>query len=425
VKNNHLLIFDLSLYGHHPGYIKYLTEYWSDNNFSCDISVVVSPKFLVEHSDVVELSRHTVASRTACGMPGKVNFIAMLPEEEKALASRDNGFKRNWRNFQEWWLFCKYAKSLKVDHGLIMYLDTYQLPIALGYSPPCPISGIYFRPTFHYPQLSGKHPSRREQVQQTWERVLLHRVLHNRKFRNLFSLDPFAIKYIDDVPAWASVLHLPDPVRLDSPPADLDDRLSQLRRKLGIDSDRQVFLMFGALTARKGIYKVLDSISLLPEDVIQNMCLLLVGEADDHNREQINHQVDSLCRRYPIQIIRHYNFVPDSEIPFYFHLSDIILATYQRHVGMSGILIWAASTGKPVISSDYGLMGETVKQHQLGTVLNAADPKQIAEGIQSFIDKPCNVSCTEKPKSFAKKNAHYNFSKLIFQCLNNYSQNFV
>ena len=409
--NCHLMLFDLSIYGHHPSYIQYLLEYWEQHQMDGKLSILVSPKFLTVHCDVVYYAESNLAHNT--------KFIPITPNEEVALLPRDTSLKRNWRNFQEWFLFCKYAKALQADHALLMYLDTYQLPLALGFSPPCAISGIYFRPTFHYPQLTSTQPSPREQIQQIWERLLLDRVLHNCKFRSLLSLDSFVIKYIDNVPKWTSVHHLPDPVRLDSPPNDLDVQLSQLRQQFGIDPNRQVFLMFGALTARKGIYKVLESISLFPEDVIQNICLFLVGEADDNNREQINHQVDSLCKRYSIQIIRHYDFVPDAEVPLYFHLSDVVLATYQRHVGMSGISIWAASTGKPVISSDYGLMGATVRQHQLGITLNATDPKQIAKGVQAFVNKQCGTLCSEKAKSFAKNYSHDHFSKLIFQCLSN------
>lgn len=404
-----LMLFDLSIYGHHPSYIQYLLEYWENHQVAEKLSILVSPKFLVEHFDVVDYAKRNVKH--------SIQFIAITPDEEATLVTRDNGLKRNWRNFQEWFLLCKYAKALQVDHVLLMYLDTYQLPLALGFNPPCAISGIYFRPTFHYPKLSGKHPSRREQLQQTWERILLRRVLHNHQFRHLLSLDPFVLKYIDDVPEWASVLHLPDPVRFDSPPANLDNQLNHLRQKLGIEPNRQVFLLFGALTARKGIYQVLDSISLLPEELTQKLCLLLVGEADEKNQNLIDQHISKLYERYPIQIIRHYSFVPDSEIPFYFQLSDVILATYQRHVGMSGILIWAASTGKPVISSDYGLMGELVRQYQLGITLNSTDPEQITKGVQLFLNEEYDPMCMNVAKSFARKNSHGNFSKLIFQCL--------
>ena len=407
--SHHLMLFDLSIYGHHPSYIQYLIEHWEHYSIPGKLSVLVSPKFLLEHHEVVEFaSRPTVHN---------VEFIAIAPHEEAALANRNNGFNRNRRNLQEWRLFCKYAKELEVDHALVMYLDTYEVAIALGFSPPCPTSGIYFRPTFHYPELSKQQSSNREKLQQIWERIVLYRVLHNRQFRHLLSLDPFVSKYINSVPSWASVQHLPDPVRIDLPPADLDEQILTLRRKLGIEDNRHIFLIFGALTGRKGIYKVLDAIPLLPEAVTRKMCLLLVGEAGENNRERINQQVARLCEQHPIQIIRHYNFVPDAEVPMYFYLSDIVLATYQRHVGMSGILIWAATAGKPVISSDYGLMGEIVRQYQLGLTLDSTDPKQLAEGIQVLITDRSNSICHNMAKLFASQNSHRNFSKLIFQCL--------
>lgn len=406
--SHHVMLFDLSIYGHHPSYIQYLIEYWEHHAVGSRLSIVVSQRFLVEHNDVVQFANRDPSHH--------IQFIAIAPQEEDALVSRANGIGRNWRNIQEWRLFCRYAKALQVDHALVMYLDTYQLAMALGFSPPCPTSGIYFRPTFHYPDLSGDRSSFKEKLQHLWERLLLHQVLHSPNFQNLFSLDPFVVKYINNIPAGTSIIHLPDPVRLTSPDKNLENQLTQLRQQLGINPDRTIFLMFGALTARKGIYRVLEAIPHIPKDLCQKICLLLVGEADKDNKERINSQLNQLRESYPVQIVCRHEFVPESDVQTYFSLSDIVLATYQRHVGMSGILIWAAATQKPVISSDYGLMGEIVRRYQLGLTLDSTQPKAIAAGLNSCLEISSDMlGNRQQMQQFAEQNIDEHFAETIFR----------
>ncbi|HCF26063.1 MAG TPA: hypothetical protein DEV81_02300, partial [Cyanobacteria bacterium UBA11049] len=47
-----LMLFDLSIYGHHPSYIQHFINYWSKQESSGSLDIVVSPKFIQEHSDV-------------------------------------------------------------------------------------------------------------------------------------------------------------------------------------------------------------------------------------------------------------------------------------------------------------------------------------------------------------------------------------
>jgi len=430
----HLLLFDLSIYGHHPSYIRHLIKFANYSDNSQKLSIVVSQKFLAEHADVVEFGQYAEHIQ--------VEFVAITTKEEDSLVSRRNGFSRNWRNFQEWRIFCRYAKTLQVDQALVMYFDTYQIPIALGFTPPCPTSGIYFRPTFHYPYLLSNqieqnrdaqsnyvqthYPNTynlqilKQKLQRSWERLLLDRVLHSFNFGTLFSLDPFVGEYIKNIPSTGSVVHLPDPVQLEVASDDIDSQIVPLRQHLEIEPGRQIFLMFGALTARKGIYRVLDAISHLTQADCKQICLLLVGEADESNRSQIDRQVGQLCRDHAVQIIRQYKFIADDEIPSYFHLSDVVLATYQRHVGMSGILIWAAATQKPVLGSDYGLMGELVRRYQLGLAIDSTQSEAIARGLHQYLENSPEIKSKidpEKMQQFAEQNSAQAYAKTIYQSL--------
>lgn len=400
-----LMLFDLSISGHHPSYIKHLIHYCQTQKLAIDLIIVVSPKFLEEHGDVVELSNNANQKN--------IKFIAITLEEESALKSRDSGFSRLSRSFQEWQIFCHYAQSLHATQALLLYFDTFQPPIALGFDCPCPFSGIYFRPTLHYRDLTHYEFSWKEWLQKWRERITLSRVLKHRQLQYLFCLDSLAIQPINQLFGTTKLIDLADPVETCQNSA-LDPE--QLRSKLGIEGNRKVFLLFGSLTERKGIYQLLAAISCLEDNQCQEICLLLVGESSI--QAELEKYIETLCQAKPVQILRRYEFVPDEDIPAYLQVSDIVLALYQKHVGMSGILLLGAAAQKPVLSSNYGLMGELVKRHHLGLTVDSTCPEQIAQAVTFCLQHPPeSLGDLAGMKTFAEQNTPQQFASTIFQSL--------
>ncbi len=406
--NRKLLLFDLSVGGHHAAYIQHLLNYWCQQELSGKLDILVLPKFLQQHSDVVNI---------AISNPQKnINFIAITEAEVVALKPRNNSANRAIRSFQEWHLLQKYAAAIDATHCLVMYFDTCDYPLMLGASLPCPFSGIYFKPTFHYRNFANYQPSRKATLQEWREKFALSRILQNRQLRTLFCLDPFVSSYIDKFHSQVKALHLPDPVQISH---SSEFNLHQFRESLGIDPDRQVFLLFGSLTdRRKGVRQLLEAVEILPPELCQKLCLLFVGEADPIERAPLEFQIAKLRQSLPIQIVTHYEFVPETDVHAYFHLSDVILAPYQKHIGMSGILLLAAATQKPVLSSNYGLMGEIVQRYSLGIAVDSTDKNEIAQGLTRFLtESPDNLGDEVKMAAFATENSADKFAQKIFEHL--------
>ncbi|MGL5082242.1 MAG: glycosyltransferase [Microcoleaceae cyanobacterium] len=401
------MLFDLSVRGHHASYIQHLIQYWDEHHIPGLLKIVVTPRFLKEHTDVVNWASHL-------SRPG-LEFIPISLDEETALNSRKSRFKRAFRNFQEWQILCRYAQELTATHCLILYFDTCELPLAWGVTSPCPFSGIYFRPTFHYPlELTHYQPTRADRIQQFREKIFLGRILKNPQLKNLFCLDPFAVKHLQRFKTAAQIVSLADPIEVgDRPSLSLD----ALKKQLGIEPSRRIFLLFGALTERKGVYQLLAAIHQLPPHLCEQLCLLLVGECGIASA--LDAVIDQLCQTQPVQIIPRYEFVSDSEVQTYFQLTDGVLAPYQKHVGMSGILLLAAVAGKPVLSSNYGLMGEIVQRHQLGITVDSTQPEDIAQGLTQFLQtEDWNTLCdAQQMRSFAEQNSAETFARTIFESL--------
>ncbi|MBW4659236.1 MAG: glycosyltransferase family 4 protein [Drouetiella hepatica Uher 2000/2452] len=400
------MLFDLKFAGHHANYIRHLVRYWGDNRIPGRLDIVVSPHFIQRHQDVVVLVEQYPQST--------INFIPISTQESLNIEADKTAFERAVRNLREWRLLCKYAASLNADQCMIMYLDTCELPLTLGLKPPCPISGIYFRPTFHYSTFSSYRFSIKEKLQQFRERLFLHRTLQNPKLHTLFCLDPLVDQTIKQIYPEARAIPLADPVEI----PDLSSLQPQtLQEKHKIHPDRTVFLLFGFIDERKGIYQLLEALRSLPSEVCQQLCILVVGQANPSEKAAICTQIDLLCQTQPVQIIPHFKFVSEEEVRTYFQLTDMVLALYQRHVGMSGILLLAAAAGKPVISTNYGLMGELVKRYQLGLTVDSTKTEAIAQGLLQCLNSKEMLYNPEKMKQFAEENDSKRFAETVFQNL--------
>ncbi|AFY76773.1 MAG: glycosyltransferase [Hydrococcus sp. C42_A2020_068] len=405
-----LLVFELAYGGHYASYIRHLAEYWRKEELPGYLNFVVSPTFVRHHPDVIEIASSYDRKN--------LNFVSITPGEEAALIPRKSFVHRALRSFQEWKLLRKYATLLKADSCLLLYFDSFQAAIASGASLPCSFSGIYFRPTFHYNTFAGYVPTWKNRLQHWREKyIILPRVMHHPRLRNLFCLDPFVIRFMERFGSQVKTIHLPDPVQVYEMPQQ--EKLKQFRTSLGIEPGRQAFLLFGALyDGRKGIRELLEAISTLSPSLCQKLCLLLVGQIFLTDESPIQKRIAEITQSLPVQIVVRDGFIPEREVQLYFQSADVILAPYQRHVGMSGTLVQAAAAQKPLLVSDYGLMGEIAHRWQLGLTVDSTVPSEIAKGITQFLLQGTDkLGDRAKMKAFAEQNSAENFASSILQHL--------
>jgi glycosyltransferase involved in cell wall biosynthesis len=396
-----LMLFDLSVGGHHPNYIRYLIEHWNHKKIEGHLFIVVSPDFFKKHDDVVRLSTPSI------------EFIAISSDEATRLIQSKQAVQSS---FLEWELHCKYAATLQIDHSLLMYFDHLQLPIIFGTRPPCMFSGIYFRPTFHYKHFENYVPTIKDIFRAWRQKLLLSVVLKNKQLATIFSLDCYAVPYIESLaPKSKGIKHLPDPITaIQVTPQDVQD----FKKNLGIEENRKVFLLFGLLSERKGIFQVLEAAKLLTTDVAQRCCLLLIGEIPTIIKSDILDIIDDLRRKSSIQIIINDDYQSEEIIPLYFSASDIILAPYQQHVGMSGILLWAAAAKRFILASNYGLLGELVYRYKLGIQVDSTNPEEIVKSIIQLINcEHIILGDYSKMSELISQNSSSQFAEIVFKSI--------
>ena len=388
-----ILLFDTIIDGHHPDYLRHLIQYWLHTQPDGELIVVTQAIFEPVFRQLVD----AFPSQTA---------VQFVPISQPEIDHVHQGSVLN-RSFREWNLHLAYSQRLQPTHVLLMYFDVFQLGLWLGRKASCAVSGIYFRPDFYYGRSSGA----KERLRVLRKKTTLHGVLNRRVLTNLFCLDHSAVPLVRRMNPHVHVLPLPDPVTTYDVTTE---EVVELRRELQIDPNRLVFLVFGYLDERKGLEPLLDSLQQLNPALHTKICLLFVGATTPDYQEKIRQRIAEVSP--DIQIISLFSEVKGKAIQVFFDLSDYVLTLYQQHVGMASVLIRAAISGKPVLSSDYGYMGQLVKNNQLGAVTDSTSLAAIAALLEQVITDGITWSGASL-RTLAEENSDTAFAQTIFDNL--------
>ena len=384
-----ILIFEPDASGHHPGYLYHLIINFLQNDYSYKLIILVSPDFSLKHPQILQ---KTISPR--------VQWIKFTENEFIEWQKPKTVFKRS---ILEWDLFCQYAKKYNALLGFFMYIDYLQLAVLTQPNPPCPISGILFRPTLvNYPAKSLK-----EKLNYWRKNITLKYFLKNKNLKSLFNLDSLATDYILENWKINKVIFLPDPVQV----YPTTKTKSEVKLNLGINESKTVFLIFGFLDSRKGISDVMEAIGKISRDKSKNGCLLIVGPWEENERKLFNLQLPKIQQVTDFQIIVKDNFIKDEDIQQYFKVADYAMALYHKHFGMSAIMVRAAAAQKPLISSNFGLMGKIVVDNELGIIVE----NDLKEKLEMLLENKITIGNKEKMKAFAELNQAENYAKAILE----------
>jgi glycosyltransferase involved in cell wall biosynthesis len=84
--------------------------------------------------------------------------------------------------------------------------------------------------------------------------------------------------------------------------------------------------------------------------------------------------------------VRFLGFVEDADIPALVSMSSMIVLPYTG-ITQSGVLHWEVIPyTKPVIATDVGGIGETVRKHGLGAVIPPGDSDALAHAVLDLLN---------------------------------------
>ncbi|MBV8534425.1 MAG: glycosyltransferase family 4 protein [Alphaproteobacteria bacterium] len=396
-----LVVLEPDVEGHPREWLRHLINFTAAMGAGYTVWLVVAPEVCQDLT--AELATQSTA---------RVRVLPLTDAERKFCTHR-------WlavSGFARWWTMRRYLRLLGADAGHFLSIDHVSLPLALGFrAAGRRLGGILFRPSVHYPQL-GCRPTRwREWLRDARKELLYQLMLLNDAVRVVLTLDPYfpgyaARRYINGTKIRA----VPDPAH---PPVNGTDE--DLRVAERPPDDRMMFLLFGYLTQRKGVLVLLEALREIPGDIARRVAVVLAGKVDPTIRAEVQNLCGCLAIEQPdLWLHLEDRRVSTGELDALVRRADVVLAPYQRFVGSSGVLLWAARLGKPILTQDFGLLGRLVKDYQLGVAADCSDSSALAAAIRSFVQNGA-AAFINAPAAhdFANSRTPQRFAQMVFDSL--------
>jgi glycosyltransferase involved in cell wall biosynthesis len=98
-------------------------------------------------------------------------------------------------------------------------------------------------------------------------------------------------------------------------------------------------------------------------------------------------QVRDLARRLPLGRVELIDrFVDEQEVVDLFGRSSLVVLPYTSFTAQSGVLHQALTHARPVVASDVGALGESVRRWGVGEVVPPGDERSLAWAIEQALD---------------------------------------
>jgi len=362
------LFFDLATSGHHVEFMYHLIAYRSTHPGQGQFILVTHPDFI----------RHVRNLDDTLNLETQgVRVVHPDASTIQRLARMRGSFQRSHAEFE---VFCAFVRQYQPQRAYLMYLNTFQH--ALGRQPArrltCELRAILFNPLGPIAgERLGVFTALRKRMQIRW-------MLRNRNLKHIYILnDADRADYLNQVfDSQGLFASIPDPVLILPTRSGTENASSEV-----CTTGRCRFLLFGALSSRKGIFIVLDAMRQLPTDIACRTELILAGNVVKQQQDDFSAALAALRNDCPALLINHLDaFIPYNQIPVLFSSALAILVPYAGTDSSSGVLGHAALYKKRVIGTDQGLIGKLIRQYDLGIAIPPDNAEKLAGAISSCIN---------------------------------------
>jgi len=304
--------------------------------------------------------------------------------------------------------YAELANDAQPDHVFLLSLDGLDRALAVRGSPfaHVPYSGLLVHMKLHWPELSigpaGRFPSL-----QAW---LFTRLLQQTTLHAVASIDELFVPY------WATkhpknakkLRFVPDPGELKAV------NKTAARVALELPDDVQVVLVYGGLSARKGIAELLKAILLSP----RRMIALLAGVIDEDTQALLSTpEGRELVSSRRVHLMNAY--LDSRQEQQVFSAADVVWLGYARDFhGQSAVLAQAASANRPVLAREGGMIGQTTMRYRLGLCVDPNDSAAVCAALERLeTDEGLLLACSAGAAQFSPKRSAAAFGAAMLSCL--------
>lgn len=371
------LIFETSLKGHRYEYLHNLFVYLSKQNKEKAVFLLPFDERIVDWNSV--------------NCPNvKVEYLA---EKEILQCNKSNLLIGSYYKSQ---ILTNYVHKYNATSVFLIFLMLY-MPILIFFLPKdIKVSGIIYRSFLWEDSLKKNYL--RKAIE--WFRYWLM-AKSSQVYKILLLNDNKSASVLNARFATDKFIRLPDPY------TPLNGKIVNIKEKLNISKQDNLFIQIGQLSFRKGTLEILDALRLMSSDEVEHNYFFFAGKVASEIHESFYSKVNQLKDKGV------HLYIKDKFVSFEFLNSlcsscDCMLTPYKNTSQSSGAIGYAAQYGKPVIGPSKGLLGYLIKHYKLGYQVNMVCAKELYQAITSFKRVPV-------PDDYVKDNQMNDFLKLCLE----------
>jgi len=275
---------------------------------------------------------------------------------------------------------CREAVGRHRPNAIVfMNLDAFDKVMALRGSPAhrVPVAGLMVSVRFHWGNAGISARSRWDALR---ERLFL-RILRSPGLDTCFVIDDHLAEHARNWPRVTSgkVHRVPDPGEVDPAP-----RL-EARRRLGLQEDAFIVLVYGLITMRKSVQRLVSA-ARLARSRVGNLVVLIVGQCDSEVRDWL--QSPEMVRETRNGTLRVLDrFAGPEEERAAFGAADVLWVAYSPSFrNKSAVLSQGAQAGLPVIAHNAGAIAGIARENRMGLLVDVERKPEVVAALERIAE---------------------------------------
>ncbi len=215
----------------------------------------------------------------------------------------------------------------------------------------------------------------------------VHEILENNKVFTKY-INKFALRWCD------KIIAVSEPVKLNLLEVSTKNQGEKITTVLNGISDiycplaaksnlSKIITLMGRIKPEKGIWFFLDTISLLPEELVKKSKFLIIGDAAPGGEHFLKKLEDDIQKHPAKDYIKYYPFIKD--IRNIINESDVIVVPSLMKDPFPTTILEGLSAGKPVIATNTGGSVQSIKDAETGFLIEPLDKVKFADRLEKLI----------------------------------------
>ncbi len=365
-----VLILEVSSFGHHPTYIRWLLE--SELAKSSEV-ILAARREMFEHPEILAC-RSNFSRYQIC--------ISQKFEDDLSDFSSVGRLRMSWaigRLYRE--ICASLGRMHHLDFVIVPFLDDCILGLALPREAfgGIPWMTITMRTMFHYSEMGVTAKRQRFTAVRRW---LFFKILKQKSMVSILTIDPtladFAKRRHDGI--MRKVEYLPDPATHHPLlPTKIEARL-----RLQVPADVTLVLLFGEISVRKGVHSLLEAAA--DPSCSPHVHIMLAGRCSKRSELLKNAAFQHLNAVGRLHIIDGY--LRGEQERQVLSAADCMWLGYTNFYGMSGVMVLSGRHGVPVLAAREGLIGYLTKKHEIGVIIEPENRSSVVDALNRLGREP-------------------------------------